>query len=130
MFRTLLSRSCKKVFEHSVYQVRELGMQSLCLSVCLSLCPLVRRLRPPKVQDMFSFCFENRMLIEGKFIFVHIGYIRLKYYFLKMYTSLRSVSRASSAIRQSVDRSVNRPTGHFFDESVSHSNSVTSTANH
>ena len=133
MFRTLLSRSCKKLFIHSVHQVRG-GMQSLCLSVCLSLCPLVRRLLPRKVQDMFTFCIEERMVVGGKFIFVHIRYIGLKYNFLKLYTTLRSVSKASSAIRQSVGRSVKRsiskPIRHFFDESVSHSNSVTTTANH
>ena len=65
MFRTFLSRSCKKVFTHYVRQVRELGMQSVCLSVCLSLCPLVRRLRPRKVQDLFTFCIEERMLTGG-----------------------------------------------------------------
>ena len=106
----------------------------VCLSVCLSLCPLVRRLLPRKVQDMFTFCIEERMVVGGKFIFVHIRYIGLKYNFLKLYTTLRSVSKASSAIRQSVGRSVKRsiskPIRHFFDESVSHSNSVTTTANH
>jgi len=130
MFRTLLSRSCKKVFIHTFRVSSTWTGNAVSLSVCLSLCPLVRRLRPQKVKDMFSFCFEERMLIEGKFVFVHIGYIRLKHNFLKLYTILRPVSKASSVIRQSVDRSVNRSIGHFFDESVSHSNSVTSTANH
>jgi len=100
----------------------------------LFVCPLVRRLRPRKVQGMFTFCIQKRMLIGRKFIFVHNGYIRLKDNFLKLYATLRSVSKASSAIRQSVGRSVTRlisqPIGHFFEESVSHSNSVTNTANH
>ena len=97
------------------------------LSVSLSVSTHV--VSPKSTGYVYIFVFKSVRSCEEILFFVHVGYTRLKYNFLKLYTALRSVSEASSTIRRlSVGQSINQVI--FFYESVSHSNSVTSTANH